>query len=108
MNQRNTYTKEVRDRAVKLVFNNKKEYESEWDAIKSIASKIGCAPQTLKKWVHQYDVDSGLSDGHSTSDKKRIKELESQVRELSQTNEILRKASAFFAQAELDRKPKKW
>jgi len=101
------YSKEVRERAVRLVRESKADHESEWAAIRSVASKIGCTSETLRKWVRQEEVDAGDRDGLSTEERARMKELEREVRELRRANEILRKASAYFAQAELDRRPKK-
>ena len=106
MVQRHRYSPEVRERAVRMVFEHGSEYESQWAAICSIASKIGCTAETLRKWVRREEVDSGRRDGLSSDERARIKDLEREVRELRRTNEILRKASAFFAQAELDRRPK--
>jgi transposase len=82
------------------------EYGSQWTAIQSIARKIGCAAETLRKWVVQAQRDAGHRPGLTTSERERLKQLERENRELKRANEILRKASAFFAQAELDRKPK--
>jgi len=106
MEKKIRYSKEVQQRAVRLVFENVDEYGSQWMAITSIASKIGCTPETLRRWVRQQEKDSGRREGVSTDEKSRIKELEREVRELRRANEILRKASAYFAQAELDRRPK--
>ncbi len=106
MEKRIRYSKEVQQRAVRLVFENVDEYGSQWMAITSIASKIGCTPETLRRWVRQQEKDSGKREGATTDEKSRIKELEREVRELRRANEILRKASAYFAQAELDRRPK--
>ena len=92
--------------AVRLVFEHEKQYESQWAAISSIASKIGCSAEALRKWVRQAERDQGRRNGMTTSDRERLKELERENRELKRANEILRKAAAFFAQAELDRKPK--
>lgn len=89
---------------MRLVLENTGEYGSEWSAIVSISSKIGCSPETLRKWVRQVEVDSGRRGGLTTDERVRMKELEREVRELRRANEILRKASAFFAQAELDRR----
>ena len=86
--------------------NIKDEYESEWAAMCSISSKIGCTAETLRKWVRRSETDQGKRSGMTTSDREKLKELEREVRELKRANEILRKASAFFAQAELDRRPK--
>jgi transposase-like protein len=83
------------------------QHSSQWAAINAISAKIGCTAETLRKWVKQAEIDQGLCDGLSSSDRERLKELERENRELRQANEILRKASAFFAQAELDRRPRK-
>ncbi len=101
-----SYSQEVRERAVRLVFEQQKEHESQWAAIKSIASKIGCTSETLRTWVRRAETDQGIRGGMSTADRERLKELEQENRELKRANEILRKASAYFAQAELDRRPK--
>jgi len=100
------YSPEVQERAVRLVFEHESEYDSQWAAIGSIASKIGCTAETLRKWVRQAERDQGKRSGLSSSERDRLKELERENRELKRANEILRKASAFFAQAELDRRPK--
>jgi transposase len=104
MTRRIRYSAEVRERAVRMVMEHAGEYDSQWSTIISIASKIGCSPETLRKWVRRMEVDTGMREGLTTADRTRIKELEREVRELRRTNEILRKASAYFAQAELDRK----
>ena len=106
MNTSTRYAPEVRERAVRLVFEHQGEHESQWAAIGSIASKIGCTAETLRKWVRQAERDQGKRNGLTSSDRDRLKELERENRELKRANEILRKASAFFAQAELDRRPK--
>jgi transposase len=100
------YSQEVRERAVRMVFEHGSEYDSEWEAICSIAEKIGCSSETLRKWVRQTEVDTGRRGGLTSEEKARIKELERENRELRRANEILKKASAYFAQAELDRRPK--
>ena len=97
------YSPEVRARAVRMVLDHRGDYASQWSAIVSIASKIGCAGETLRSWVRQAERDQGLRDGTTTSERDRLKALERENRELRQANEILRKASAYFAQAELDR-----
>ncbi len=106
MNKSTRYSPEVRERAVRLVFEHQGEHASQWAAISSIASKIGCTPETLRKWVRQAERDQGLRVGMTSSDRERLKELERENRELKRANEILRKASAYFAQAKLDRRPK--
>ena len=104
MNKSTRYAPEVRERAVRLVFEHQGEHESQWAAIGSIASKIGCTAETLRKWVRQAERDAGRRPGLTTEDQQRVKVLERENRELRRTNEILRKASAYFAQAELDRR----
>jgi len=107
MNKRNTrYSPEVPERAVRLVLDQQHERESQWAAIESVAGKIGCTTETLRNWVRQAERDLGKREGMSTTERQRVKELEREVQELRRANEILRKASAFFAQAELDRRPK--
>jgi transposase-like protein len=97
------YSPEVRARAVRMVFEHQSDYPSQWAAMNSIASKIGCTGETLRKWVRQAERDQGLRGGTTTEERDRLKALERENRELRQANEILRKASAYFAQAELDR-----
>ena len=106
MNKSSKYSPEVRERAVRMVQTHRNEYPSQWAAIASIAPKIGCVPQTLHDWVRKHEVDSGLRDGVSSEERERIKALEREVKELRRANEILKLASAFFAQAELDRRLK--
>ena len=103
----NKYSPEVRERAVRLVQEHRGEYPSLWAAVESIASKIGCAPPTLLGWVKKHEVDTGLRGGVTSEERERIKALEREVKELRRTNEILKLASAYFAQAELDRHTKK-
>ena len=98
---------EVRERAVRMVLEHGREHDSQWAAIVSIASKIGCSPETLRQWVRQTEVDTGRRGGLTSEEQARIKELERENRELRRANEILRKASAFFAQVELDRPPRR-
>jgi len=90
-----------------MVFEHQGEYASRWSAVLSNTTKIGCTPETLRKWVRRAEVDSGRRAGVTSEEKARIKELERENRELRRANEILRKASAYFAQAELDRRPKR-
>jgi len=106
MNTTQKYSPEVRERAVRMVFEHQGEHESQWAAINSIASKIGCTPETLRQWVRQAERDQGKRPGLTSTERERLKELERENRELKRANEILRKAAAFFAQAELDRRPK--
>jgi len=89
-----------------MVFEHQGEHNSQWAAIGSISSKIGCTAETLRKWVRRSETDQGKRSGLTSSDRERLKELERETRELRRANEILRKAAAFFAQAELDRRPK--
>ena len=98
------YSPEVRARAVRMVLDHQGEHASQYAAIQSIAQKIGCSGETLRNWVRQAERDQGLRTGPSTDERDRIKALERENRELRQANEILRKASAYFAQAELDRR----
>jgi transposase len=98
------FSAEVRERAVRMVREHRGEHASHWAAIVSIAAKIGCTAQTLNEWVKKAEVDSGHRRGVTTDERERLKALEREVRELRQANEILRKASAYFAQAELDRR----
>ena len=106
MNKSNKFSPEVRARAVRMVQEHRNEYQSLWATIESIAPKIGCVPQTLNEWVRKYEVNSGMRDGVTSEERDRIKTLEREVKELRRANEILKLASAFFAQAELDRKLK--
>ena len=101
------FSPEVRERAVRMVFDHQTEHTSQWATIISIASKIGCNPETLRSWVRQAERDEGKRPGLTLDERERIKALEREVRELRQANEILRKASAYFAAAELDRPFKK-
>ena len=98
------YSPEVRARAVRMVLDHQADHRSQWAAIGSIASKIGCTPETLRSWVRQAERDQRLRPGPTSEERERIKALERENRELRQANEILRKASAYFAQAELDRR----
>ena len=102
----NKVSPEVRERAVRMVQEHRGEYPSLWAAIESIAAKIGCVPQTLNEWVKRAEIDSGAREGITTNELQRLKELERENKELRKANEILKLASAFFAQAELDRRLK--
>ena len=106
MGRKSKYPNEVRERAVRLVYDQQGQYESQWAAISAIAGKIGCTPETLRLWVRQAERDTGKRAGLTTSERDRLKDLEREVRELKRANEILRKASAYFAAAELDRRPR--
>lgn len=106
MARKSKFSPEVRERAVRLVHDSEAQHTSRWAAITSVAGKIGCKPETLRKWLIDQERDAGKRPGPTTSERERVKELERENRELKRANEILRKASAFFAQAELDRRPK--
>lgn len=97
------FAPEVRERAVRLVLEHQGEYESQWAAIRAIAEKLGCSAETLRSWVRRTERDAGQRPGLTTDERERLKALERENRELKRANEILRKASAYFAQAELDR-----
>jgi transposase len=106
MGRTSKYPPEVRQRAVRLVLEQQGEHGSQWAAMSSIASKMGCTPETLRHWVRQAERDAGTRVGPTSSDQERLKALERENFELKRANEILRKAAAFFAQAELDRRPR--
>jgi transposase-like protein len=106
MNKSNKFSPEIKERAVRLVQEHRGEYPSLWAAVESIAPKIGCVPQTLLEWVKRAEVDIGERPGTTTAEAQRMKDLERENKELRRANDILRTASAFFAQAELDRKLK--
>ena len=100
------YSKEVHERAVRLVLTSEYDHSSHWAATQSVAAKIGCTPETFRTWINKIEVDSGSIPGVTTDQAKRTKELKRENRELKRANDILRKVAAYFAQAELDRKPK--
>ena len=100
------YSPETRERAVRLVWEQAAQHDSEWAAIRSISEKVGCTAETLRKWVRRAERDAGKRAGLTTDERQRLKDLERENRELRRANEILRKASAYFAQAELDRRPR--
>ena len=104
MDKRTRYAPEVRERAVRLVVEQAREYPSQWAAIRSIAEKVGCTAEALRRWVRRVERDEGRRPGLTTAEEQRIKQLERENRELRRANEILKKASAYFAQAELDRR----
>lgn len=102
--ERVRYSPEVRERAVRMVVEHAREYPSRWAAVNSVASKIGCSAATLHEWLKRWEIDQGARAGVPTEVGEKIKTMEREIRELRQANEILRKASAYFAQAELDRR----
>lgn len=106
MRKSTKFSPEVRERAVRMVLEHRGEYPSLWAAIESISAKIGCVPQTLNVWVRNHEVDAGVRPGVTSDEHERVKALEREVKELRRANEILKLASAFFAQAELDRRLK--
>ena len=106
MDRSTRYPKEVRDRAVRMVFEHEREYSSQWAAISSIATKLGMTPETLRKWVRRAETDEGLRPGLTTTERERLKTLERENRELRRANEILKAAATFFG-AELDRRQKR-
>ena len=106
MTRANRFSPEVRERAVRMVFEHAEKHASQWAAICSIAEKIGCTAETLRHWVRQAERDAGHRPGLTTDERARLKQLERENFELRRANEILKKASAYFAQAELDRRAK--
>jgi transposase len=106
MTRASRFSPEVRERAVRMVFEHAQDHASQWAAITSIAEKIGCAAETLRSWVRQAERDAGQRSGLTTDERARLKQLERENFELRRANEILKKASAYFAQAEFDRRAK--
>jgi transposase-like protein len=103
MGKENRFSPEVKERAVRLVYEQQKETESQWAAICSVSSKIGCSAETLRHWIRKDEIDTGKREGLTTSEREEFKRLQRENRELKKANEILRLASAYFAKAELDR-----
>ena len=106
MGRPSKYLPELRERAVRLVLEHQQDHPSQWAAIRSVAEKIGCPVEVLRRWVRRAERDAGQRPGLTTDERQRLKQLEREVFELRRANEILKKASAYFAQAELDRRPK--
>lgn len=106
MANRGRYSQELRERAVRLVAEQENQHGSQWETITSVAEKIGCSAETLRKWVRQAERDAGIREGVTSDERERLKALEKENRELKRANAILREASAYFAQAELDRRRK--
>ena len=106
MNRQGRYPQELRERAVRMVFEHQDEHPSQWAAITSIAGKFGMTAETLRKWVRRAEIDDGLRPGLTTEERARLKELERENAELRRANEILKSAAAFFG-AELDRRPRR-
>jgi transposase len=106
MNKLTRFPKEVRERAIRMVFEHTQEHGSQWATIQSVAGKLGMSPETLRKWVRQAERDGGLSPGLTTDERARMKELEREIRELRRANEILKSAATFFG-AELDRRDRR-
>jgi transposase len=104
--KKSRYSPEFRERSVRMVFEQREQHGSQWAAIVSIAGKIGCSAQSLNTWVKQHEIDHGKREGVTTVEAERVKQLERENKELRRANEILKLASAFFAQAELDRRLK--
>jgi len=105
MKKQTLYSPEVKKRAVRMVLECESDHKSRWSAIQSVATKIGCTPETLRSWLVKLEIDTGKRDGITSDHAAKMKALERENKELKKANEILRKAAAFFAQAELDRKP---
>ena len=107
MSRQSRYSPEFRERTVRMLMDQQHEHNSQWAAMNSIAGKVGCTAETLRKWVRQSEIDQGTRHGTSSTEREQLKALQRENRELKQANEILRKAAAFFAQAELDRRPRR-
>ena len=107
MSRLNRYSPEFRERAVRMLLNQQDQHDSQWAAMNSIAGKVGCTAETLRKWVRQAGIDQGQRKELSSTEREHLKELEREIRELKQANEILYKTSAFFAQAELAYRPRR-
>ena len=106
MSRRTKYAPELRERAVRMVFDHAHEHPSQWATIRSVAEKLGCTVEALRRWVRQAERDRGARPGLTTDERAQLKALQRENVELKRANEILKKAAAFFAQAELDRRPK--
>jgi len=104
--ERKRFSREFRERAVRLVQEHRQDHPSQWQAVRSIAEKMGCSAEALRNWVKRSEIDAGTRTGVTTDERQQLKELQRENLELRRANEILRKASAFFAQAELDRRPR--
>jgi transposase len=106
MGRPSKYSPELRERAVRLVFDHTGDHPSQWAAIRSVAEKIGCPVEVLRRWVRQAERDAGQRPGLTTDERTQLKQLQRENVELKRANDILKKAAAFFAQAELDRRAK--